>query len=237
MARHIILHSCFGSYTVQNVLSKRTYMVSVGGGLHSICGTAQKRLAGPSSPGQAPTTLVVLSAFVVALHNYLHLSSFLFGFRHEHNYYPSVVLDMSSSMPLHDPTTSFSGRKETTHGHSLFSLPRELRDEIYHYLFSHGPYFVAFFPYASIQSTRMPLYLGYKTRDHKYYMNHTKANVDWLLTSKIIMDEALACFSRRAEWFCRGCDFADMPKKLPWTVNLPIDVYVNHFPKDLSRLI
>ncbi|KAH7070118.1 hypothetical protein FB567DRAFT_598664 [Paraphoma chrysanthemicola] len=128
----------------------------------------------------------------------------------------------------------------------FFSLPREIRDNIYHHVFQLNRSLRATLPSYAATSTksqhRMPdIELRYQLADrtsraHSHHFNIGDSGNDWLLSCKAIMSEATEQFSRNAEWFwdgyprlrCRGCaqcpiDQVGFTPKSHWTTRLPVN--------------
>jgi hypothetical protein len=78
---------------------------------------------------------------------------------------------------------------------SLFTIPREIRNEIYHHLFTSDPYLMCKFPDGSDHPTH------YSTRccAVAYTCDHISTPT-WLLTNKTVMREALEKYAVHASW-------------------------------------
>lgn len=78
---------------------------------------------------------------------------------------------------------------------SLFSLPRELRNEIYHHIFTADPYL------RTTISDGCNVYTHYGRRCCKREPPDSSiASPTWLLTCRVLMSEALEHYSRHASW-------------------------------------
>jgi len=89
-----------------------------------------------------------------------------------------------SKAPLHSSNTGF------------FSLPRELRDEIYAHLFTLSPCLDASFHGVTLNLHYSPRCCAKQTI--------FKPDQSWLLASKTVMTEALQEYARKADWVWHG---------------------------------
>ncbi|KAH7069622.1 hypothetical protein BKA63DRAFT_493856 [Paraphoma chrysanthemicola] len=146
-----------------------------------------------------------------------------------------VTISVTAAMAATNQTTSL-----------FFSLPREIRDNIYHHVFQSIRCIHAVLPPCAAKSNqpkhRVPdIQLRHQlvdrtSRAHSHLHNVADYGNDWLLTCKAIMFEAMEQFSRNAEWFwdgyprlrCRGCkqcpiDEVRFTPKPHWTTRLPVN--------------
>ncbi|KAH7381495.1 hypothetical protein DE146DRAFT_760925 [Phaeosphaeria sp. MPI-PUGE-AT-0046c] len=108
----------------------------------------------------------------------------------------------------------------------LSRLPRELRDQIYHFLFHETPYLIQRFspydpsnasspeerilpPYPLLYASNL-LYLRYRHRSNAQGPNGPCYPTDstypeWIRTCKMFMIEGIDVFQRNAEWYFPGC--------------------------------
>jgi hypothetical protein len=107
----------------------------------------------------------------------------------------------------------------------FFDLPCELRDNIYHHVWTSSGYLHGYFQGRLLQLHYM--YARYVLPDNVTHKVDW-SDLEWLFTNKIIMHEALQQFSREAEWFMplgvfESGKLSILPSSPDWTVNLPVD--------------
>ncbi|KAH3914169.1 elastin [Parastagonospora nodorum] len=111
----------------------------------------------------------------------------------------------------------------------FFTLPRELRDQIYHFLLLSTRRTFQSFPLNSTSGTQLSkwdvLQLQYRlpadfanTNPRNLPFSQSNSAPDWLFSCKAMMHEGVIQFSRNAEWLFDGHrSISD------WTLQLPID--------------
>jgi hypothetical protein len=137
----------------------------------------------------------------------------------------------------------------------LFTLPLELRERIYHYVFQTHRFLHAPFPpqapstdIRTIPLTTPTNHLGdlllrYRLDDtlgrpHSSY-NYCSCDQFWLLTNKAIMHEALAHYVRNAEWtsYSGTSLFSSREERKCWATRLPLDARgVRRMELDVRKL-
>ncbi|KAF2023733.1 hypothetical protein EK21DRAFT_94684 [Setomelanomma holmii] len=142
------------------------------------------------------------------------------------------------------PTQAATSSQTTSH---FFTLPREIRDNIYHYVFQTHRFIHCAFPpqLSSMTTTTFPVpgqirdfQLRYRlpdttSRRHSEcsLTDYSGTQSTWLLTSRTLMLEAVAQFLRNCEWTCTANGlmvhtpdprliYAD---KRHWTTRLPVE--------------